>query len=168
LFIVIKKTIMAEQPLDDHLYHDLLDEILFRDPPRVLRHMDISNGMSKRKQVITFADGSQLMIAAQVPFPPLADMTPTRIFYVKPNGENGEKWDDGSNEAMDLSGQSIAMRMVEIFSQILDSMPEREKVACTACNGNGRCICCNGKGCLNCKGNGRCPSCGGRGLVPKD
>ncbi len=82
-----------------------------------------------QKQVVTFADGSQLIIASR---------------------------------------QSIAIRMIDIFSHILDSLPEREQITCTACNGNGRCLWCNGRGCINCQGDGRCPSCSGHEMIPRD
>ena len=159
---------MTEPSGQESIYKDVLDEILFRDPSQLSRQTEVTNGMTKRKEVITFADGSQLIVAAQVPLPPLADMTPARVFFVKPDGKKGHKWDDGSKEAVELAGKSIAMRFIERISTLLDELPEREKVICSSCDGKGRCLCCNGKGCLSCENRGRCPECHGRGLVPKE
>jgi hypothetical protein len=159
---------MTEPSADNRFYNDILDEILFRDPPNGARLIEVTNGITKKVEVVTFSDGSRLAISAQVPLPPLADMTPKRVFFIKPNGEKGEKLDDGSNEAMELAGQSLAMRFLAWISRELDSLPESKKVSCTACCGNGRCLCCNGKGCLNCDNSGRCVECDGRGVIPKE
>jgi hypothetical protein len=118
--------------------------------------------------LITFADGSTLAISAQVPLPPLGDMTPTQVSYLKLNGERGEKWDDGSNEALELARQSIAIRFLERISKMLDEMPEREKMTCPSCNGGRHCIHCYGQGCSECQGSGTCPTCNGHGLIPKE
>jgi hypothetical protein len=159
---------MTEPTAGNHFYNDILDGILFRDPPNGARIIEVTDGITRKMEVVTFSDGSRLAISAQVPLPPLADMTSKRVFFIKPNGEKGERWDDGSNEAMELAGQSVAMRILAWISRELDGFPETQKALCSSCSGNGRCLCCNGKGCVNCENSGRCPDCSGRGVVPKE
>jgi hypothetical protein len=94
------------------------------------------------------------------------DMTPEKVHFIKLDGEQGEKWDDGAREAMSLARQSIAMRLMEFISQVLDDLPEREKIACPTCDGTGRCPQCGGRGCVTCEDDGQCSCCGGRGIIP--
>ncbi len=146
----------------------ILDKILYRDPPRLLRQLEVKDGITRVAEWITFADGSRLAISAQVPLPPLNDMLPSQVFVLKPNGERGMKWDDGSNEAMSLARGSIAMRFLEAVSKMLDEMPECGKVICPACNGEKFCPCCHGAGCPDCQGTGLCRTCSGHGKVAQD
>jgi hypothetical protein len=149
-------------------FWNILDEILYRDPPRLGRHLELVDGATRVVETVSFADGSQLAISAQVQLPPLGDMTPARITFLKLNGERGEKWDDGTSEAMDLARQSAAVRFFEKISQLLDGMPEREKITCPTCLGERNCSRCHGKGCDECQGTGACPECHGHGKIAKE
>jgi hypothetical protein len=94
-------------------------------------------------------------------------MTPTRVTYLKLTGERGERWDDGSSEAMSLAGKSAAIRFLERVAKMIDEMPECEKVSCPSCSGGKYCIHCYGKGCPECSGTGICQECSGHGLIAK-
>jgi hypothetical protein len=156
---------MTEFFNEEQVEHDILDEILYRDPPKAIEHVLMQGGVTKIVELVTFADGSQLALSAQVPLPPLADMTPQQITYIKLNGERGERWDDGSSEAIHLARQSIAIRLMEKISQMLDRMPERKKKPCPECAGHACCQECGGVGCRCCDNSGNCPCCHGRGVV---
>ena len=156
---------MADKPDKKRIYRDLLDEILYRDPPNAMQNVEVTDGISRMVEVVTFADGSKITITAQVPLPPLADMTPERVFFLKMNGEKGERWDDGSSEAMNLARQSVAVRMMEVISKMLDGIPERTKITCPGCEGGAACPQCKGKGCKACRDSGICQDCNGRGLI---
>jgi len=144
---------------------ELSDEILYRDPPVLSRHLEVRDGITRMVEMITFADGSKLALSAQVPLPPMDDMTPTQVTFIKLTGERGQKLDDGSNEAMELARNSSAMRLINKIAKLLDEMPEREKKTCDACCGGKYCIRCYGQGCPECKGTGVCPDCAGHGQM---
>ncbi len=158
---------MTSLPPEFNVYRDILDEILYRDPQDATAQIEMVDGASRTSQVITFADGSQLLISAQVPLPPMTDMTPERVHYIKMSGERGVRWDDGTREVMNLARQSVAYRLLQLVSQVLDELPEREKVLCPTCEGSGHCRQCGGRGCVVCNNEGKCDCCGGRGMVPR-
>ncbi len=145
-----------------------LDEILYRDPTGKIRQIEVKDGATRMVELITFIDGSQLALSAHVPLPPLDDMTPKEVTFIKLTGERGLRMDDGSSEALDLARQTIAMRFLAQISCILDGMPECEKATCTACNGGRYCIHCYGQGCPECNQTGVCPTCQGHGKVAKE
>jgi hypothetical protein len=161
---------MAKKPLGDfnldiHL-PNILDEILFRDPQDAIRQSSCENGYTRVKEVISFADGSKLTIMAEVPLPRKDEMTSTAVLTIKHDGTKGQVSDDGSNEALSLARQSIAIRLMAQISSMLDSLPVREKVNCPTCDGRKWCESCGGMGCDECKGTGLCQDCGGRGKIP--
>ncbi len=158
-----------ENPFNDwNSYRDILDEILYRDPEGLIRQLDIKDGATRMIEEITFADGSKLSVAAQVPLPPLNDMTPVQVNYLKLNGERGQKYDDGLSEAMCLARQTIAIRFLEQISKILDKIPVCEKMICPSCEGERECPYCQGQGCPECHGSGLCPDCKGHGQIAKE
>ena len=142
-----------------------LDEILYRYPPTLAKQLEVRNGVTRMIELITFADGSSLAITAQVSLPPLQEMTPTQIDFLKLSGERGQKLDDGTSEAMNLARLSGAMRFLEKISGLLDEIPECEKSTCPSCRGGRYHISCYGQGCPECAGSGVCPECSGHGLV---
>lgn len=146
----------------------LLDEILYRQPTGKIRQIEVKDGATRMIELITFIDGSKLAITAQVPLPPLDDMTPKEVTFLKLSGERGTRLDDGSSEAFDLARQTIAMRFMEKISRVLDDMPEREKITCPSCCGGGYCIRCYGQGCPECQESGICVECQGHGRVAKE
>ena len=156
---------MAKWYHGGHLALDILDEILFRNPPDATRHTETSNGVTRMVEEITFADGSRLRITAQVDMPPMADMTPRQTSYIKGNGEKGKRMDGGAYEAQQLARQSMAIRMMETFSKILRKIPEIKKVECPVCCGEHVCNGCHGAGCEECNQTGKCPECFGRGVL---
>ncbi len=143
----------------------VLDEILYRDPPRIMRQIEIKDGVTHRVEWVVFADGSRLAISAQVPLPPMEGMTPAIVTVLKPNGERREKMDDGSSEVLSLASASIAMRFLEKISKMLDDMPESAKMTCPDCSGEGCCPECNGAGCPECNKTGLCQKCSGHGKI---
>jgi hypothetical protein len=157
-----------KHPTEDwHSKLDILDEILYRDPSGFIRQLEVRDGVTRMVEMITFADGSNLALSAQVPLPPFDDMSPTQVTYLTLNGERGERWDDGSQEALDLARHSFAIRFLEKISKLLDEMPECEKEVCSACQGSKACQSCRGQGCQDCRERGICSTCAGHGLVAK-
>jgi hypothetical protein len=160
---------MMTDPIQDWDSHQsVLDHILYREPSGLIRQLDVRDGATRMDELITFADGSQIAVSARVPLPPLDDMTPKQVTFLKLNGERGERLDDGSSEAMDLACQSIAIRLLERISRILDGMPEIEKMACPRCSGERVCSSCKGSGCMECQESGICSDCSGFGMVAKE
>lgn len=164
---------MTENFNDDHRSPEIrcsnkLDEILFRNPPNAIQRMELENGVTKLVEIVTFADGSKLAITAQVPVPPMADMTPSQVFSLKLNGEKCWKSDEGTGEVDALARQSTAVRLMARISHILDGIPEAVRIKCPACEGQKHCQNCGGSGCSCCSDSGACPECGGRGFVLDD
>ncbi len=145
----------------------IFEQVLYRDPSGNIQQMEVRDGATRTMQEVTFADGSKLVIAAQVPLPPMDDLTSRKVSFLKLNGERGEKMDDGLGEAMDLARQSAAVQMFGQVAKILDGMPECEKVPCPVCHGAKCCQHCGGQGCPECQGKGACATCDGHGLVAK-
>ncbi len=158
---------MTDSFADWNAFQSILDEILYRDPSGSVRQMEVRDGATRMQQVVTFADGSRLVMAAQVPMPPLDGMTPHTVSYLRLNGERGERLDDGSGEAMELARQSAAARLLEGVARMLDGMPQCEMMACPDCNGRQSCPECGGQGCFDCGGTGRCLTCDGHGQVAR-
>jgi len=164
---------MADSPSKDGSFPEIhcsgiLDEILFRDPPNAIQQAESKNGVTKLVEIVTFADGSKLAIHAQVPLPPMADMTPSEVFSIKLSGEKSQKSDEGIGEANSLARQSMAVRLMARISHLLDGIPEVSKIKCPACKGQKLCILCGGTGCTQCNDTGACKECGGRGYVLND
>lgn len=126
---------------------------------------DAPRNLDRRDVTITFSDGSYLRIGARSKLPPLSEMTNELVAGFDPEaGQFILLWDDGTQEAADITARSAAFRMLQELVKVVGRVPERPKRKCSRCQG-GWCRYCQGKGCPECNGKGTCPHCHGRGRV---
>ncbi len=141
------------------------DEILWIDEHA---ETDAPRNFDRREITVTFSDGSDLRIGARSKLPPLSEMTNELVEGFDP--ETGQfilLWDDGTQEAAEITARSAAFRMLQELVKVVERLPERLKRKCSRCT-DGWCPYCRGRGCPECDGKGICRQCNGRGRVMRE